>query len=203
MKNMTHIVAVAILALAMIGCGEKEPLSLSINDVLLPEGESGNTDFVFVVLLSRVAEADVSVNWQTMDGTATAPTDYTAASGTLTIPARDRTGIIKVSVKGDSTYEADETFQVKLTLSTNSLGVQIADDIGIGTIQNDDPEITLSICSGVQHPEGDSGTTPFVFTVTLSKVCATDVSVDWTTVDYTATAPCLSSTSLVQGVDEN
>jgi Calx-beta domain-containing protein len=43
----------------------------------------------------------VSVNYATADGSATAGSDYQAASGTLTIPAGQTTGTITVLVNGD------------------------------------------------------------------------------------------------------
>ncbi|MCY4510503.1 MAG: putative Ig domain-containing protein [Acidobacteria bacterium] len=49
------------------------------------EESSGSIDFA--VTLDKAARDAVSVDWATADGTATAGTDYTAASGTLTFAA--------------------------------------------------------------------------------------------------------------------
>src|ERR1700748_2353946 len=43
--------------------------------------------FRFYIDLSAASQPSVSVNYATADGTAKAGTDYTASSGTLTIPA--------------------------------------------------------------------------------------------------------------------
>ena len=59
---------------------------------------------------------------------------------------------------------------------------------GLGTITNDDAIPTLSI-NNVTALEGNSGTTPFVFTVTLSAASGQTVTVDFATANATAVAP--------------
>ena len=58
--------------------------SLSIGDVTVTEGNSGTANAMFTVSLSTASGQTVTVNYATADGTAAAPGDYTAASGTLT-----------------------------------------------------------------------------------------------------------------------
>ena len=58
----------------------------------------------------------MTLNWSTADGTATAGSDYVAASGQVTfLPAGGNTQTITVSVNGDLTAEATETFFVNLS----------------------------------------------------------------------------------------
>jgi hypothetical protein len=109
---------------------------VSIADAGVTEGNSGTADLTFDVTLSNASSSDVSVDYATSDGTATAGTDYTAASGTLTIPAGSTTGTITVHAKGDTTFEPDETLTV--TLSGLVGGGSITSDIATGTITNDD-----------------------------------------------------------------
>ncbi len=72
----------------------------------------------------------------TADGTATAPSDYTAKSLTAqTIPAGSSTYTFDVLVNGDATPETDETFFVNVTNVTNAI---VTDAQGLGTIVNDD-----------------------------------------------------------------
>src|SRR5207244_3135406 len=59
---------------------------LTINDVALPEGDSGQTAFTFTVSLPNADSHSVTVNYATADGTADAGNDSVAASGTLTFP---------------------------------------------------------------------------------------------------------------------
>src|SRR5256885_2108811 len=100
------------------------------------------------------------------------------------IPAGSTAGTIDITVNGDTTYEANETFTVHLNSATNTSSITGAD--GLGTITNDDNAPSFSI-DNVSHNEGQSGTTSFTFTVT--KTGATDLSssVAFTTVDGSAT----------------
>ena len=109
---------------------------VSIADANVLEGNSGTADLTFDVTLSNASSSDVSVDYATSDGTATAGTDYVAASGTLTIPAGSTTGTITVHAKGDTSFEPDETFTV--TLSALVGGGSITNDTATGTITNDD-----------------------------------------------------------------
>ena len=59
--------------------------SLSINDV--STSNESNTATNMTVTLSAAAGRDVTVDYATSNGTATAGSDYTATNGTLTISA--------------------------------------------------------------------------------------------------------------------
>jgi hypothetical protein len=114
--------------------------SLTIGDVSKKEGKGGTTAFSFTVTLSASSNVPVTVQYMTADGTATfAGEDYTAKVGTLTFQPGQTSQTITISVKGDKTKEADETFFVNLFGVTNA---QIADGQGKGTILNDDTGIT-------------------------------------------------------------
>ena len=57
---------------------------------------------------------DITITYQTADGTATQPDDYTATSGTLTFPARSRaTRTVTIPIINDADEEDDETFEVE------------------------------------------------------------------------------------------
>jgi hypothetical protein len=57
----------------------------------------------------------VTSTYATADGTATAGSDYTAASGTVTFPADPRTQTVTVPIVTDATDEPNETFTVTLS----------------------------------------------------------------------------------------
>jgi len=116
------------------------PLSVSIDDVTVDEGDAGTTTTaVFTVSLSEAAAEDVTVTFNTQDGTATAGSDYTAAGGSVVILAGSLNASTSVTVQGDGDKEPNETFQLILTTATTLSGaVLISDDTGIGTIKNDD-----------------------------------------------------------------
>jgi hypothetical protein len=111
------------------------PVTISIGDVSVAEGNSGTANAVFTVSLSGVASVPVAVDFATADGTAVAGSDYAAAAGTLTFTPGQTSKAITVLVNGDTAVEPDETFFVNLS---NPSGATIADGQGVGTITNDD-----------------------------------------------------------------
>lgn len=114
---------------------------LSINDVTMTEGHSGTTNATFTVTLSAGSGRVVTVAYATADGTATAPADYTAVSGTLTFAPGETSKTITVLVKGDTLDEPNETFLVKLSNPTNAT---LARAQGVGTITDDDETLTVT-----------------------------------------------------------
>ena len=158
--------------------------AISITDKTQLEGNSGSANFDFAVTLSNPSDQTITVNYATVDGTATQPSDYTSTSGTLTFMPGDLSKTVNVSVNGDNVFEPDETFTVHLSTVMNAT---IADADGAGIIQNDEAARTLSI-DDVSHAEGNSGTTTFAFTVTLSGQSSQTVTVDFATANGTATA---------------
>ena len=73
---------------------------LSVNDVTVTEGDSGTTNATFTVTLAPASGQNVSVDYATADGTATAPADYAATSGTLTFAPGQTTKTVTVPVDG-------------------------------------------------------------------------------------------------------
>jgi len=109
--------------------------SLTINDVSLTEGSSFQTkSATFTLTLSAASGQTITVHYATANGTATAGSDYVAKSGTVTFNAGTTTQTISITVNGDSTREANETFFVNLSSPTN---VTLARTQAVGTILND------------------------------------------------------------------
>ena len=136
--------------------------SLSIADVTAPEGVG---DMTFTVTLSESSDEVVRVDWDTSDGTATAPDDYAAAtSRELTIEANEMTQTFTVAIVNDDVDESEEeTFTVTLS---NAVNADLGDATATGTITDDDvPSVTVSFGSSTYTvDEGDDVTV----TVTLS-----------------------------------
>ena len=109
--------------------------TLSINNISLFEGNGGTTAFAFTVNLSAASSQTVTVNYATINGTATPPTDYQAASGTLAFAPGETVKTVTITVNGDTTVEPNETFTVNLSGAANA---GIATVQGTGTIRNDD-----------------------------------------------------------------
>ncbi len=113
---------------------DPEP-TLSIADVSLTEGNSGSSAMTFTVSLSAASSKAVTVAYATADNTATAGSDYTAVSGTLTFNPGETSKTFNVNIAGDSSPESDETFTVTLSSPTNA---SLADSTASGTILNDE-----------------------------------------------------------------
>jgi hypothetical protein len=89
----------------------------------------------FAVVLSAPSGREVSVDVATADGSATAPADYAARTGRVTIPAGAVRAVVPVTVVDDLADEPAETFALRLAAPTNAtLGVAS----GGGTILDDD-----------------------------------------------------------------
>src|SRR5204863_9553605 len=155
----------------------------SIDDVTHNEGDAGTTSYIFTVTKSGSTALSASVDFQTVDGTATlADNDYQANNGTVTFAANETTKTITVLVNGDTTFEIDEGFTVHLS---NASGATISDADGTGTIVNDDNVPSFSI-DDVSHNEGNTGTTSYVFTVTKTGSTGLSSSVELQTGGGTA-----------------
>jgi hypothetical protein len=158
------------------------PASLRVSDVMLLEGNAGTQNAVVMVSLSSPSTKTVTVNYSTANETASAGSDYQAVSGKLTFARGETSKSILIPVIGDSLGEANETFSVELR---NADRATIADRRGVVTLMDDDTHISISDLSPT---EGNSGTTPFTFTVSLSGASGATVTVNYATVNGTAAA---------------
>ena len=156
----------------------------SIADASATEGDSGSVNMTFTVTLSGAGSSSYTVDYASSDGTATAGTDYTAVSGTLTFAAGTTSRTFTVSVTGDTVNEANETLTV--TLSNASAGTSIATASATGTItDNDTPSFSIDSPSVT---EGDSGSVNLTFTVSLNPAPAASATVDYARTGGTATS---------------
>lgn len=158
--------------------------TISINDVTLGEGNAGLTPFTFTVTLSNPSTLPVTVNYTTTPDNATPVTDFTPAAGPLIIAPGATSNTITVNVIGDTLFEPDEQFFVNLSDPVNGT---FGDPSGLGTIVDDEAQPTIVIDDVAQN-EGNAGTTPFQFTVTLSGPSGTPTSITWSTAPGTATS---------------
>jgi large repetitive protein len=159
--------------------------SLDITNVSITEGNTGTANLAFTIELSAVSGRTVTVVYATANGTATAPADYTATSGTLTFNPGTTSLSVNVPVVGDTLDEANETFVFNLS---NAVNATIADTQATGTITDNDAPPSLAIANN-GLTEGNTGTTPLVFTVTLSAASGQVVTVNYSTAAGSASAP--------------
>jgi|GEM_PF-922250 len=155
------------------------PPNLSIDNVTVNEADGTAT---FTVSLSQASGQNVTVDFNTIAGTAEDLNDFIGNSGTLTILAGDITGTITVDIIDDALDEPSENFTVELSNATNAT---IADAEGVGTITDNDAAPELSI-NDVTVNEGAGTAT---FTVSLTQASSQDVTINFATNDDTAINP--------------
>jgi alpha-tubulin suppressor-like RCC1 family protein/ligand-binding sensor domain-containing protein len=137
---------------------------LSINDPSIAEGGAGTSILAFTITLPQASPSDVSVAYATAAGSATAGTDFTAATGTFTIPAGTTSKNLTVLVTGDIADEPDESFTLVLS---DAVGATIAKSVGTGTIVNDDPPAAATLVT--QYRLYHDGTKEHLYTTDFNE----------------------------------
>jgi probable HAF family extracellular repeat protein len=154
---------------------------VSIGDASVTEGHAGTQSANLTVTLSPASSQAVTLSYSTANGTAAAGSDYPAASGSVTFQSGETSKTITVLVNGDRNGELNETFTVNVGVTSGSAA--LGDSQGTVTIVDDEPRLDIT---SVTKNEGQSGTTPFVFTVTLSSASTATVSLNFATADGSA-----------------
>ena len=121
-----------------------------------------------------------------MVGTATAPGDYDAPAGTLTILIGQSSGTITITTKPDGVVDHNETLVVRLTDNTTVLGEGL---VVVGAPAQDETTIgdESSADVFVANAIADEGR-PAQFAVSLSAPVEAPVILVYSTMDGTATA---------------
>ena len=158
----------------------------SIAGASVTEGNSASKTLTLTVSLSSAAVGGETVAWATSNGTASAGSDYTAASGTLTFAAGATSATFTVTVLGDTAIEPDETFVVTLSSPTGGLTLGSPSSATV-TILNDDAGRSVSIANA-STTEGNNGTKTLTLTLTLSSAAVGGETVAWATSNGTAAA---------------
>jgi hypothetical protein len=112
---------------------------LSINDTTVYESAGSTT---LTITLSKKSTGAVTFNYTTVDGTAkskatrNSSADFTAKSGTMTIPAGQQSATLTINIANDNIQEPTEQFTVNLSKPVNA---SLSDGTGTVTIQNGSP----------------------------------------------------------------
>ncbi|MGB7923587.1 MAG: Calx-beta domain-containing protein [Pyrinomonadaceae bacterium] len=159
--------------------------TFSINDVTHMEGNSGTTAYVFTITKTGSTTQNATVSYETVDGSATSPSDFTAIPATpLVFMPADMSMQVTVFVNGDTDVEPDpETFTVHLS---SPLNASITDADGTGTIENDDvanADPTISDIPNQTVSQDNSVTAPF--TVGDAETPAASLTLTGTSSDQT------------------
>jgi hypothetical protein len=136
MKVTALLAAAAFVAVglpAVPAAAGPASVTIQTSDATVYEGDDGVTYASFEVRRTgRFTGKTQTVQYRTTDGTATAGSDYGAATGSLVYDSKHAVRTVTVAVYGDTDQEEDEFF---LLLVTPSGG---GDGEGRGTILNDD-----------------------------------------------------------------
>ncbi len=157
----------------------------SVDNVSAAEN-AGNLVFT-VTLSSAPVFSPVTVDYATANGTATAGSDYTATTGTVTFTGAQTTQTVSVPLINGTTDEVDETFTLTLSNPSNAL-IGAGQGTGTGTILDDDAAPTVNVATAPNVNEPNAGTITQTFNVTLSAASSLPVSVTIATAPNTATA---------------
>lgn len=139
--------AVAITTTAG-GAGNLPILRLPTAVIGQVEGNAGSTNVTLTVTMDRTSISPVTVNYTTVNGTATiVDLDYVATAGTLTFAPGETTKTITVAVNGDTKLEDYQRFTVKLSAPS---GATIGAAAEIVEIQNDEkPKFAMAAAPAV------------------------------------------------------
>jgi Domain of unknown function (DUF4082)/Calx-beta domain len=171
--------------------GSSQPSQASLSIAALnadqAEGQSGNTAFTFTVTRGGDTSIATSASWAVTGSGASPATgsDFAGSafpSGTVSFAAGETSKTISVNVAGDTRVEPDQGFTV--TLSNPAASTTIGTASASGTIRDDDSsqpsEANLSIAAlSADKAEGQSGSTPFTFTVTRGGDTSIATSARW------------------------
>ncbi|WP_380940665.1 Calx-beta domain-containing protein [Sphingomonas floccifaciens] len=119
-----------------------KPGLLDIADASLAEGQAGVQDMIFKVTRSGGSDGAVAVSYTVVLGSGAGEADATdlgagiALAGTVTFADGQTTADIRVPIRGDASFEPNETFAVRLSDPTG--GATLGDAVAVGTITNDD-----------------------------------------------------------------
>ena len=139
------------------------PLVKPITDVEVEENAVGAP---IAVVLDAPSAKTITISYQLGSaGTATLGSDFTLSNGTLTYAPGETTKSIPVSILEDTIAEPNETIVINLFGHVN---VRPGDVDALVTIKDDGDAAPAPTVPAKSQSEGNSGTTNFVFQVTLA-----------------------------------
>lgn len=157
-------------------------VNVSVSPSAVNEDAAGSMTYTFT--RSIVTGAPLNVSFSTT-GTAVA-NDYAISSvSVVQIPANMASATVTVTPIADTTDEPNET--VILTVTSDANYVVGSQNAATGTITDDDGIPTIQI-TNFTAPEPPSGSTSFVFTVSLTNPSSSSVTVNYATDTTGATA---------------
>jgi hypothetical protein len=157
------------------------PMMLVENTSVMEGPQGTTTEALFKVRLLSVSALEVSVDYRTTEDRAMPGSDYVEKTGQLIFQPGETEKILPVTVIGDNVYEGDEKFILFISHPVNAY---IAESVGYCTILEDD-QPRLMFASPV-YEGSENASTPYVITVTREGDPGPPLSVDYATMDGTA-----------------
>jgi hypothetical protein len=116
------------------GDGGDEAPVVSIDNIVLTEA----TDFaIFTITLDKAINTPVTFDYTTVNGTATAGSDFVAIADNWSVPAGATTTTIKVPIIADNIAEGPETFSLQLSnIAVDGSPLPISTLVGIATLKD-------------------------------------------------------------------
>jgi Ca2+-binding RTX toxin-like protein len=165
-----------------------QPGTLAFNAATYSVNENGTPVITITIVRTGGSDGIVSATITPSNGTASAPGDYNSSPITVNFAAGQLTQTVTIPIVDDNIFEGNETVNLTLSNPTGgaTLGTQTSATL---TIVDNDPQPTISISPAtLSQNEGNSGTTAYIFTVSLSNPSSQAITVNYATANGTATA---------------
>lgn len=144
-------------SISLFSCGKKEEAAAP---AVVPAIKIENASVVrtsttstmhFSVSLDKTTTVPVSVDYSFVDGSATAPKDYTAGSGTITIPAGQSNAEVTAQVNGDPADLRQDNLEFTIQLK-NPKASTLAVNAATGTIVTENGTSFTTSNTGTTSP---------------------------------------------------
>ncbi|MBF0153338.1 MAG: DUF1566 domain-containing protein [Magnetococcales bacterium] len=168
-NTLTSILSNQVISISSATVGENVAGVTGVN--------GGVPSATFTLTMSPQSSQSVSVSVATSDATAKGGTNYTPASGTVTFAPGETSKIFYVPILADGKFTANQTFNVTLSNATGGAALSTTAAVGVGTVNNIDPEPTVSFSTSTLSKYSTNKVT---ITVSLSKVNGMDTSIPFT-----------------------
>ena len=183
---MLSVLGALLCAALLCAAPAQAANTISVSGVSVTETD-GTVDATFTITRHADSFAPArTIAFQTVDGSATSPADYTAQSGTRSFAgtflfAETQLQYVTVAVKGDNLDEFAESFHLVIS------GAEVTGNTASATIDDDDAPPSVSVLDSAGVPEGAAGAHAS-FVVRLSAASGRSVTLGYATAAAGATA---------------